>query len=140
MDNDNVVRGLEKRLRIRRADAMWAVVENWAADSQELKPGWGAQLGVGADGGLWEVLDLLLERMEGKVEVQWVRGHEGKRTTRRMMGKHQRGSMKADANCTAVKRGLGARLGCCCLGGRPGGCAMMWSRWRGCSGRSWGRR
>ena len=32
VDNDNVVRGLEKRLRIKRADAVWAVAENWSAD------------------------------------------------------------------------------------------------------------
>ena len=43
--------------------------------------------------------------MEGKLEVHWVRGHEDKRMTRRMMSKHQRGNVKADANCTAVKRG-----------------------------------
>ena len=42
VDNDNVVRGLEKRLGIERADAvcMWSVAENWAADSQELEPSW----------------------------------------------------------------------------------------------------
>ena len=34
-----------------------------------------------------------------------MRGHEDKRTTRRMVSKHQRGNVKADANCTAVKRG-----------------------------------
>ena len=28
VDNDNVVRGLEKRLGIERADAVWAVAEN----------------------------------------------------------------------------------------------------------------
>ena len=49
------------------------------------------QLGVGAGGDLREVMDLLLERMEGKVEVHWVRGREDKRTTRRMTSKHQRG-------------------------------------------------
>ena len=38
--------------------------------------------------------------------VHWVRGHEDERTTRRMMSKHQRGNVKADANCTAVKRGM----------------------------------
>ena len=38
VDNDNVVRVLEKRLGIERADAVWAVAENWAADSQELEP------------------------------------------------------------------------------------------------------
>ena len=30
---------------------------------------------MGADGDLWEAMDLRLERMEGKVEVHWVRGH-----------------------------------------------------------------
>jgi ribonuclease HI len=88
VDNDNVVRGLEKRLGIERADAVWAVAENWSADSEELEPSWKVQLGVGSDGDLWEAMDLLLERMEGKLEVHWVRGHEDKRTTRRMMSKH----------------------------------------------------
>ena len=41
---------------------------------------------MGADDDLWEAMDLLLERMEGKVEVHWVIGHEGKRTMRRMTG------------------------------------------------------
>ena len=31
-------------------------------------------------------------------------GHGGKGTRRRVMSKHQRGNVKADANCTAVKR------------------------------------
>ena len=53
VDNDNVVRGLEKRLGIERADAVWAVAENWAADSVELEPSWKFQLGVGSDGDLW---------------------------------------------------------------------------------------
>ena len=38
VDNDNVVRDLEKRLGIERTDAIWAVAENWAADSEELEP------------------------------------------------------------------------------------------------------
>merc|ERR1711966_86573 len=75
VDNDNVVRGLEKRLGIERADAVWAVAENWSADSEEMEPSWKVQLGVGSDGDLWEAMDLLLERMEGKLEVHWVRGH-----------------------------------------------------------------
>ena len=104
VDNDNVVRGLEKRLGIERPDAVWAVAENWAAGSVELEPSWKVQLGVGSDGNLWNATNLLLERMEGKAEVHWMRGHEDKRTTRRMMSKHQRGNVKADANCTAVKR------------------------------------
>ena len=62
------------------------------------------QLGVGPDGDLWEAMGLLLERMEWEVQVHWVRGHEDKRTTRRMMNRHQRGNVKADSNCTAVKR------------------------------------
>ena len=37
VDNDNVVRGLEKRLGIERADAVWSVAEDWAADSQGLE-------------------------------------------------------------------------------------------------------
>ena len=49
VDNDNVVRGLEKRLAlgIERVDAVWAVAENWAADPQGLEPSWRVQLGVG---------------------------------------------------------------------------------------------
>ena len=66
VDNDNVVRGLEKRLGIERADAMWAVAENWSADSQEVESSWRVQLGVGADGDLWGAMDLLLDRMEGR--------------------------------------------------------------------------
>ena len=56
-------------------------------------------------------MDLTLERTEGKVEVHWATGHEDKRTTRRMMGTHQRGNVKAGANCTAVKRGGGHEQG-----------------------------
>ena len=65
---------------------------------------------MGANGDLWEAMDLLLERMEGRMEVHWVRGHEDKRTTRRMTSKRQRGNVKADANCTAVKRGDRSRV------------------------------
>jgi hypothetical protein len=82
------------------------VAEDWAADSQELESSWRVQPGVVVDGDLWEAMDLLLERMEGKVEVHWVRGHEDKRTMRRRMNKHQRGNVRADANCTAIKRGV----------------------------------
>jgi hypothetical protein len=74
------------------------------ADSEEPEPSWKVQLGVCSDGDLWEAMDLLRERMEGKLEVHWVRDHEDKRMTRRMTSKHQRGNVKADANCTAVKR------------------------------------
>lgn len=28
---------------------------------------------------VWEAMDLLLERMQGRVEVRWVRGNEDKR-------------------------------------------------------------
>ena len=35
-----------------------------------------------------------------------LRAHEDKRTTRRTMGKHHRGDVKADAKCTAVKTGV----------------------------------
>ena len=35
---------------------------------------------------------------------------QGKRATRRVMGKHQRGNAKADANCTAVKRGVRSKV------------------------------
>ena len=44
------------------------------------------------------------------MEVNWGRGHADKRTTRRTMSKHQRGNVRADANCTAVKRGVRSRL------------------------------
>ena len=88
VDSDNVVRGLEKRLGIERAGAVWAVAESWSSDSQEMESIWRVQLGVGADGNLWEAMDLLLERMKGRVEAHWVRGHEDKRTRRRMMSKH----------------------------------------------------
>ena len=37
------MRGLEKRLGIERTDAVWAVAENWAADSEELEPSWRVQ-------------------------------------------------------------------------------------------------
>ena len=40
IDNANVVRGLEKRLGIERADAVWAVAENWSADSHEVESSW----------------------------------------------------------------------------------------------------
>ena len=99
------MRGLEKRLGIERADAVSAVAENWAGGPQEVEPSWRVQLGGGADGGLWEAMDLLLGGMQGKAEVRWVRGHDDKRTTTTMMNKHQRGNAKANANCTAVKRG-----------------------------------
>ena len=36
VDNDNVVRGLEKRLGIERADAVWAVTENWVSGPHEV--------------------------------------------------------------------------------------------------------
>jgi ribonuclease HI len=36
-------------------------------------------MGDMADGDLWEAMDLLLSRMKGEVEVQWVRGHQDKR-------------------------------------------------------------
>ena len=52
MDNVNVVRGLEKRFGIERADAVWAVAENRAAYSEQLEPSWRVQLGVGSEGGL----------------------------------------------------------------------------------------
>ena len=39
-----------------------------------------------------------------------VRGHAGKGTARRMMSKHQRGNVKADANCTAVKGCVRSRV------------------------------
>ena len=64
------------RFGIERADAVWAVAADWTADLQEMEPSWRVQLGVGADGDLWEVMDLLLERTEGRVEVHWVRGHD----------------------------------------------------------------
>ena len=60
IDNDNVVRGLGKKLGIERTDVVWAMAEKWVADSQELEPSWRVQLGVGIDGGMWEAMDLLL--------------------------------------------------------------------------------
>ena len=63
VDIDNVARGLEKRLGSEKAGAVWARAADWTAGSQELEPSWRVQLGVGADGDLWEVMDLLLERM-----------------------------------------------------------------------------
>ena len=38
VDNDNVVRGLEKRLGIERPEVVWAVAKNWAAGLEELEP------------------------------------------------------------------------------------------------------
>ena len=68
------------------------------------------QLGEGSNGDLWGAIDLLLERVQGKVEANWVRGHAGKRTTRRMRSEHQRGNVRADANCTEVKGDVRDRL------------------------------
>ena len=47
MDNDNVVRMLEKRLRVERADAACGVGEDWTGSSQETV---GGTVGGGADG------------------------------------------------------------------------------------------
>ena len=58
--------------------------------------------GVGADGDPWEVVDLLLDRMVGKVEVHRVRGHADKRTTRRTTSKHQRGNVRAIKGCAMM--------------------------------------
>ena len=63
VDNDNVVRGLEERLGVERAHAVWAVAENLAAASQEVEPSRRVQLGVGVGGDLWEAMDLLLQRI-----------------------------------------------------------------------------
>ena len=87
VDNDNVVRGLEKRLGVERADAVWARSEAWAGSTQEGGDSWRVQLGEGSDGDLWEAVDLLLETMPGKVEVSRIRGHADKTTTRRMPSK-----------------------------------------------------
>ena len=35
VDNDNVVRGLEKRLGVERADAVWAVADGWFGSALE---------------------------------------------------------------------------------------------------------
>ena len=48
--------------------------------------------------------------MQGKVEVSWIQSHADKRTTRRMTSKHQRGNIRADANCTTMKRGVRSRV------------------------------
>ena len=63
-------------------------------------------------------------------------GHEDKGTTKRMVSKHQRGNVKADANCTAAKRGARSGVRLLLLGGSHGGCAMTEWGWWGCSGRS----
>ena len=41
VNDDHVVRGPEKRLWTERADAVWAVAEDWTANSQELEPSLG---------------------------------------------------------------------------------------------------
>ena len=66
-------------------------------------------MGEGSNGDLWEAVDLLLEKMQGKVEVDWIRSNADKRVTKRMRSKHQRGNVRADANCTAVKRDVRSR-------------------------------
>ena len=38
VDNGNVVRGLGKRLGVERADAVWAVAEDWTGSSGGPKP------------------------------------------------------------------------------------------------------
>ena len=90
VDNANVVRRLEKRLGIERADAVWARFEDRSGSASEEGDNWRVQLGVGSDGDLWEAVDLLLERIHDKVEVNWIRSHADERTTRRMPSKHQR--------------------------------------------------
>ena len=67
VDNDNVVRGLEKRLGVERADAVWAVAENWSKGEEVDEEDWRVQMGESADGDLWEAMDLLLEQMSGIV-------------------------------------------------------------------------
>ena len=52
MDNDNVVRGLEKKLGIERADAVWTRSEDWAGSAPEEGESWRVQLGEGSDGDL----------------------------------------------------------------------------------------
>ena len=89
---------------------MWSTAENWAVSTEGVDPSWRVQLGEGANGDLREAMDLLLQRMKGAVVVEWVRGHADKRTTRRMTSKRQRGNIKADASCTAVKRGARSKV------------------------------
>ena len=72
VDNDNVVRGPEKRLGIERAGAVWARSDDWSVSALEEGDSWRVQLGEGSDGDLWEAVDLLLERMQGSVEVNWI--------------------------------------------------------------------
>ena len=54
---------------VERADAVWARSEDWAGTALEEGDSWRVQLGEGSDGDLWEAVDLLLERMQDKVEV-----------------------------------------------------------------------
>ena len=67
---------------------MWARSVDWSGSALEEGGSSRVQLGVESDGDLWEAVDLLLERMHGKMEVNWIRGHADKRTTRRMMSTH----------------------------------------------------
>ena len=49
VDNDNVVRGLERRLGVERADAVWARSENWSGSALEEGDSWRVQLGEGSE-------------------------------------------------------------------------------------------
>jgi hypothetical protein len=43
VDNDNVVRGLERRLGVERADAVWARAEDWTGSTMEEGGSWRVQ-------------------------------------------------------------------------------------------------
>ena len=49
VDNDNVVRGLEKRLGIERPDAVWARSEDWACSALEEGDSRRARVGEGVN-------------------------------------------------------------------------------------------
>ena len=84
---------MERRLGVETADAVWAVAEGWAGDA----------LGEGDN---WRVQ--LVELLCGKVEVNWVRGHVDKRTTRRMM----RGAMSEQMKTAQQPRARGVNENC----------------------------
>ena len=67
------------------------------------------QLGVGADGGLWEAMDRMLGRMQGKVRVRWVGGHEEEEEQAPLMTRE--GTPRLMMPIAQQPRGWGAGLG-----------------------------